>query len=90
MQQKQTQNPQRRTSLYSKFKLWCAYHRIPLLVIPIAVLAILACAALAIGGAIAGWDFVGFITSPTGILVAVVAVLIILAVVKFFVLDRRD
>lgn len=69
--------------------MWCTVHHIPLLVIPIAALLVIAISALLVGGTIAGWDIVGFLTSPTAILVYVIAFVILLGVVYYFVVARR-
>lgn len=71
----QKQPKRNRTSLYSKFKVWCAYHNIPTILLPIILISVLAFTALAVGGTIAGWNIVGILTSPTAILVYAAAVL---------------
>ena len=85
MQQKQTnqQKPQKHISLYSKFKTWCLYHRVPVILFPILAILVLAISALLIGGSIAGWDIVGFLTSPTGVLMYVILFLIIVVYIYY-------
>ena len=65
-------------SLYSKVKSWVMFHRNAAVVFVILTLILLACAALLIGGAVAGWDIAGALTSSTAILAYVVAVLVAL------------
>ena len=89
----QQSNPNSRSrkhrSLFSRFKAWCRFHRIPLLLFPIVAFLLVAVVALLIGGSIAGWDIVGFLKSPTGTLVYVVAILIVLGTV-YFIWDYRS
>lgn len=82
-------NSSKRKSLYSKFKSWCAFHRIPTLLIPIIVLFVVAVTAILIGGSIAGWDIKGFLTSPTGTLMYVIILLGILGLAYYLVFSRR-
>lgn len=84
------QKPNRKKeSLYSKFKLWCAVHRIPTLAFPIIVLAILAILGLLVGCIITGWDFKSYITSPGGMLVGVVLLLTVISTVYFISTYRK-
>ena len=90
----QQSNPNSRSrkhrSLFSRFKAWCRFHRIPLLLFPIVAFLLVAIAALLIGGSIVGWDIMGFLKSPTGTLMYVVAILAILGGVYYYYLTHRD
>ena len=83
------QKPSQNRSLYSKFKMWCAFHNIPLFLIPCILFFAVAVTALLIGGSIVGWDIAGFLKSPTGILMYVVIGLAILGGVYYFFTTRN-
>lgn len=80
MQPKQTKKPQKRPSLYSRFKLWCAYHSIPTLLLPVLGVLLIGVVAVIIGGSVLGWDIVGFIQSPTGYLIGLFAFLLAIVI----------
>ena len=82
-------NPQNKQSLFSKFKVWCAVNDVPVIAFPIACFVLFAVAAVLIGGAIVGWDIVGFLTSSTGLLIITISALVILYLTLFFTLRRK-
>lgn len=79
----------KRTSLYSKFKQWCNRHSVPFILFPILAFAIIAIAALIIGGTIAGWDIVGFLQSPTAVLIYVILVIVAFGVLYYRIMKDR-
>lgn len=86
---KNQQSPSKIKSLYSRAKSWVRFHRNAAVVFVILTLILLACASLLIGGAIAGWDITGALTSSTAILAYVVAGLITLWLVYTLVTKRK-
>lgn len=91
MQQKQnkTQKASNRISLYSKFKMWCLVHRVPVLLIPGILIAVCAIAAFLVGGVVVGWDIKAALTSPTSILAYVIISFAILGALYYFFIARR-
>ena len=77
-----------RTSPCFKFKTWCAVHRIPTLLFPLLFVAIVAIAALVIGGIIAGWNVLNALTSPTGVLIEIVLLVLILGALYYYFTHR--
>lgn len=87
MQPKQPK--QNRISLYSRFSKWCAVHRIPILLFPIAILFLAAVAVLIIGGTVLNWNIAGILTSPTSILIYVILFLVSFAYLYHRVMKDR-
>lgn len=75
----------RKPSLFSKFKLWCAYKHIPYIVITLIVSVLLALLMFIIGGSLAGWNVWGMLGSPMAFLIyAIILVLLVVAIFKHF------
>ena len=68
-------------NLFSKFKAWFATHRTSA-ALAIVSAALIGALLLVIGGALAGWDIVGALTSRTAILVYVILLLVTIVVVS--------
>lgn len=76
-------------SLYSRLKTWIAFHRNAAICLVIVALALLACTALTVGGVILGWDIAGVLTSPTAVLIYVVAGLASLLLTYILITKRK-
>ena len=86
---KNKQKPSKLKSLYSKTKSWVMFHRNTSIAIVMSALVLLACIVLLIGGAVAGWDIAGALTSPTAVLIYVVAGLVTLWLIYTRVTERK-
>lgn len=85
----QNRNPRKRENPFSKFKKWCTAHNIPVFVIPLICFAVIAIAAVLLGGAILGWNFKALFFSQTGLLIGVVLLLMALGLAYFIFTQRR-
>ena len=86
---KNKQKPSKLKSLYSKTKSWVMFHRNTSIAIVMSALVLLACIVLLIGGAVAGWDIAGALTSSTAVLIYVVAGLVTLWLIYALVTERK-
>lgn len=90
MQQNQNnQLPRKRENLFSRFKKWCTSHNVPVFVIPLICFAVIAVAAVLVGGAILGWNFKALFFSQTGLLIGVILLLMALGLAYFIFTQRR-
>jgi hypothetical protein len=76
--------------ILTKIKNLFSKHRAASLTATVGALLLIASIAILIGGSALGWDFAGFFTSPTFILVITIAILILFACVYYVIVGRRN